>query len=104
MVVITKKVVKPNFIIKLCPKNETCNISNEIIKKYSSPGTKIFIADLYRPDSQEDAQRIVNDNAASEPEILQRDFYNSLLAAFELTEIKEQLVDADLNELKVKTI
>jgi len=76
----------------------------ETIKQYSSPKTKILVVDLFRPPSKEDASALVNQYAANEPEILQRDFYNSLLAAFTPTEIKQQLHDAGLTELKLKTI
>jgi polyphosphate kinase len=67
------------------------------LKKYSRPGTRIIIMDLLRPDDIEDAQSMVNNYTANEPEILKRDFYNSLLAAFSLSEISEQLATADLN-------
>ncbi len=52
--------------------------------------------DLVRPDSEETAQAMVQDGAGSEDPILQRDFYNSLLAAFSLDEVREQLRDAGL--------
>ena len=74
------------------------------IDQFSSPGTKILIVDLFRPASQEDAKHIVKKYSADEPEILQRDFYNSLLAAFTPMEIEQQLVYAGLTELNVETI
>ncbi|MDD2660309.1 MAG: class I SAM-dependent methyltransferase [Methylococcales bacterium] len=67
------------------------------IKKYSRPGARIIVMDLLRPADIKDAQTMVNSYAASEPEILQRDFYHSLLAAFSMEEIKAQLVFAGLN-------
>ncbi|MBT4137135.1 MAG: class I SAM-dependent methyltransferase [Candidatus Latescibacteria bacterium] len=76
----------------------------ETVSQYTSPGSKIFIMDLFRPTCEEDAQQVVNECAANEPKILQRDFYNSLLAAFEPQEIRQQLVDANLSELVVKVI
>ena len=39
---------------------------------------------------------MVQDGAGSEDPILQRDFYNSLLAAFSLDEVRQQLRDAEL--------
>lgn len=72
--------------------------------QYSSPGTKILITDLYRPKSIQEAEQMVNEYSANEPEILQRDFYNSLLAAFTPNEIQTQLANAGLTELKVKEI
>jgi len=76
----------------------------QTVSKYASPGTKIFIADLYRPMSEQDARQIVDEYSANEPEILRRDFYNSLLAAFESKEIRQQLAEAGLTELRVKEI
>lgn len=68
-----------------------------IIKKYSRQGARIVIMDLLRPACVEDAQAMVQAYAANEPEILQRDFYHSLLAAFSLEEINAQSAQADLN-------
>ena len=76
----------------------------QTISKYATPGTIIFIVDLYRPMSEEDARQIVDVCSANEPEILRRDFYNSLLAAFEPKEIRQQLAEAGLTELLVKEI
>jgi len=74
------------------------------IKQHASTNTKIFIVDLFRPPSKEKALAIVKQYAFNEPEILQHDFYNSLLAAFTPIEIKQQLQDAGLTELKLETI
>jgi ubiquinone/menaquinone biosynthesis C-methylase UbiE len=75
----------------------------QVIKKYSKPGTHVVIMDLLRPDSLETAQALVKTYADNEPEVLQQDFYNSLLAAFTLPEIKQQLRQAAL-ELDVEQI
>ncbi|WP_394754179.1 class I SAM-dependent methyltransferase [Crenothrix sp.] len=75
----------------------------QVIKKYSKPGTHIIIMDLLRPDNIESAHALVSTYAGNEPEILQRDFYNSLLAAFTLAEIKQQLKHAAL-DLSVEQI
>jgi len=74
------------------------------IKKLAIPKTNIFIMDLIRPDSTEEAQKLKDLYVRNEPEILQRDFYNSLLAAFEIEEVKEQLSEASLNHLEVEQI
>jgi SAM-dependent methyltransferase len=76
----------------------------QTIKQYSIPGTKIFIADLYRPASKKDARQLVETYTEGEPDILRRDFYHSLLAAFEPEEIEQQLIDAGLLDLTVKKI
>jgi ubiquinone/menaquinone biosynthesis C-methylase UbiE len=75
----------------------------QTIKKYSKPGTHIAVMDLLRPGRTYLAKTLVDMYAATEPEILQRDFYNSLLAAFSLDEIKNQLTEADLS-LRVEQI
>ncbi len=66
------------------------------IKRYATNGTRVAIMDLFRPQSVQQAKDIVEIYAASEPEILQRDFYHSLLAALTLEEIEEQLHEAGL--------
>lgn len=76
----------------------------ETILDYTSSGTKIFIADLMRPASAKEAQRLVNQYSGDEPEVLKRDFYNSLLAAFKPAEVEQQLAGVGLSELAVKVV
>jgi SAM-dependent methyltransferase len=66
-------------------------------------GCAVFIADLRRPPSEADARRLVEAGSKNEPEILQRDFYNSLCAAFEPDEVRHQLAAAGLRQLRVTT-
>jgi len=69
----------------------------ESIKKYSKTGTSVFIMDLCRPKSLVEAERLTKTYTKGEPEILKKEFYNSLLSAFELLEIKKQLDIASLD-------
>jgi SAM-dependent methyltransferase len=62
----------------------------QTVSRHASKGTRIFIADLFRPASREEAMRLVTESSVGEPEILRRDFYNSLVAAFEPEEIAKQ--------------
>lgn len=64
-------------------------------------GAPILVMDLLRPDSPEAAQAIVDQYAANEPDILRRDFYNSLLAAFTEDEIGSQLARMNLTRLLI---
>lgn len=64
----------------------------------------VFIMDLMRPDSEEKVDWMIKEYAAGEPEVLQRDFYNSLKAAFTLDEVKQQLNDAGLDNFKVSVV
>ena len=75
----------------------------DTVKEYAKPETKIVIMDLLRPESVSAAESLVADYAGNEPEILQRDFYCSLLAAFTVEEIERQLKRAGL-QLSVKQI
>ncbi len=67
------------------------------IKRYAKPGASIMLMDLLRPNSTTAAQTLVETYATNEPELLKRDFYHSLLAAYTQTEVQQQLVSAQLN-------
>lgn len=69
----------------------------QVVKEHSKPGTHIAIMDLIRPGSKKMALTLVEIYAETEPKILQQDFYNSLLAAFTVAEIKDQLAEAGLS-------
>lgn len=64
----------------------------------------IFVMDLFRPDSPETATKIVESAGAGEHPLLKRDFYNSLLAAFTVDEVKQQLVEAGLPNLQLDIV
>jgi len=72
------------------------------VKYYAATEAQVFIMDLKRPETIEEARRLTETYVANEPEILKRDFYNSLLAAYEVDEVKEQLKVADLGYLSVQ--
>ncbi len=76
----------------------------QAVNQHASAGTKILIVDLFRPQSTDQAKQFVQRYAAEEATLLQNDFYASLLAAFTVEEIEQQLVSAGLSELKVQTI
>lgn len=67
-------------------------------------GARVYIADLRRPATKCHARGLVQTYAGGEPQILQQDFYNSLLAAFTLQEVKMQLKWVGLNTLEVESI
>lgn len=68
----------------------------QTIAVHAAPGAAVFVMDLARPASPAQARTYVARYAAGEPAILQRDFYNSLLAAFTPEEIRAQLARAML--------
>jgi SAM-dependent methyltransferase len=68
----------------------------QTISDCAAPGASILIMDLFRPGTKETARQIVDTYARNESEILQTDFYNSLLAAFRVDEVRCQLQQAGL--------
>jgi SAM-dependent methyltransferase len=67
------------------------------IARLGRPGAAVYVMDLVRPSTPDDARRIVETVAAREDPILREDFYNSLCAAFTIDELREQLVAAGLD-------
>ena len=76
----------------------------EEIHNHAQPGTVIYVKDLMRPKTVEQAQEFKERYVANEPEVLQEDFYNSLLAAFTIDEIRDQLEAANLGHLTVEAV
>ena len=76
----------------------------ECVKNCAAKDTIVFIMDLKRPESEEAVKKLVNTYAGAEPLILQRDFHNSLCAAFTPDEVRDQLKHADLTHLRLETI
>ncbi len=74
------------------------------VRRLSRPGSGVFVMDLLRPDNRRRARELVRDYCGDEPEILQRDFYHSLLAAYRPDEISDQLQEADLEHLEVRIV
>jgi len=74
------------------------------LRQLVKPGSPVLVMDLLRPDSPEEAQAIVDRYAAKEPEILRRDFYRSLLAAFTEDEVAAQLAELNLSRLLINVI
>ncbi len=68
----------------------------QTVKACAVKNTFVFVADLRRPQSEKAANDTVEKLSANEPEVLKRDFYNSLCAAFTKEEIEAQLKAADL--------
>jgi ubiquinone/menaquinone biosynthesis C-methylase UbiE len=73
------------------------------IQSLALPGAAVLVMDLFRPPSCEAVDALVSAHAAAEPEILRRDFANSLCAAFRPNEVRAQLRQAGL-AFKVETV
>lgn len=73
------------------------------MQRFARPGAPVFVMDLLRPDSRAAAARLVDEYAANEPDVLQHDFLNSLLAAYRPEEVLLQLERSGLRQLRVET-
>ena len=71
------------------------------IARLARPGAIVFIRDLLRPASDEAARAIVQTYAGNESPLLQQEFYRSLLSAFTMEEIRDQLAAVGLETLEV---
>ena len=74
------------------------------MKRWGTAGTPVFVFDLLRPQTAELAQELVDENVAGEPEVLRRDFRNSLLAAYSLGEVRQQLIATGLGGLLTEQV
>ncbi|MGH8468058.1 MAG: class I SAM-dependent methyltransferase [Gammaproteobacteria bacterium] len=90
-------------------------ISNSLLHHLSDPlilwdaakaltrsGGRVFVMDLARPENRARAEGLVDRYAAGEPPVLQRDFLNSLLAAYEPEEARAHIDRAGLRGFTVK--
>jgi ubiquinone/menaquinone biosynthesis C-methylase UbiE len=76
----------------------------ETLRQCGRAGTWVFVADLLRPSTPAAAWQVVDRLSANEPEVLRRDFYNSLCAAFVPAEVTTQLAAAALDYLHVEQV
>ncbi|MEO1266682.1 MAG: class I SAM-dependent methyltransferase [Myxococcota bacterium] len=74
------------------------------VVRYGAPGAALLVVDLMRPPSRAEAQRLMEMHSNNEPDVLRRDFYNSLLAAFTPEEVRTQLGGYGLHALTVTAI
>lgn len=70
----------------------------------AAPGAPVLVMDLMRASTPAHAQALVDDYAEGEPDVLRQDFYHSLLAAFEIDEVRAQLDAAGLAEFRVEPV
>ncbi len=76
----------------------------QTIRQAGDPGTPVFVMDLIRPENKARARDIVETYSGNEPEVLKRDFYNSLLAAFRPDEVRDQLKREGMDFLKLEIV
>jgi SAM-dependent methyltransferase len=74
------------------------------VRRWTRDGGAVFVMDLMRPASRDDAQRLVDCYAAGEPDVLRHDFFHSLLAAYRPEEVAAQLGAAGLGHLELRVV
>jgi SAM-dependent methyltransferase len=74
----------------------------ETVRAAAAPEGAVFVMDLMRPPSRDVAENLVALHAADAPEVLRRDFLNSLLAAFRPQEVRSQLAAAGMSRIQVE--
>ncbi len=76
----------------------------QMVRDYTRVGSRVFIMDLIRPESREQAAMMVDKYAEGEPDILRDDFFNSLLAAYTADEIEGQIKRSGIDYLSIKVV
>jgi len=76
----------------------------QTVREAAKPGAIVLVMDLMRPPSAVWAESLVAAYAADAPEVLRKDFRNSLFAAFEPREVVAQLEEAGLAGLEVGVV
>lgn len=74
------------------------------IQRVLKPGGFIFLRDLFRPETEEKARKIVELYAGDASDLLQQEYFRSLLSAFTPEEIRKQLTECGLQNLTVKCV
>lgn len=77
---------------------------NENRHRGPAQSTQIFVMDLIRPEDDAQVKHFVDKYAGNEPDVLRHDFAASLRAAYRPEEVREQLVKANLETLRVEVI
>lgn len=74
------------------------------IQRLAGPGAPVLIMDLIRPPAEDVVDNLIEQYAAEEPEVLRRDFGNSLRAAYQVDEVEAQLTEAHMPWLSAETV
>ena len=76
----------------------------QTVKHSARPGAVVLAMDLARPASTTAVDGLVETYAIDAPEILRRDFRNSLFAAYTIAEVQDQLSEVGLGGLTVNAV
>ena len=73
-------------------------------RSVSRTGASLFVMDLLRPETAARVDELVERYAASEPDVLRRDFEASLYAAYSVAEVREQLAVVGMSAVNVEVV
>lgn len=76
----------------------------QTIGQTAAPDAPVLVMDLMRPHSRAQADALMHQYATDEPPVLQRDFHNSLCAAYTPDEVRTQLRVAGLAQFEVAAV
>ena len=76
----------------------------EEVKRVGKRGALVFFRDLARPATPADAYGIVDTYGGVGTEVMRREYYDSLLAAYTVDEVRAQLDEAGLEDVEVKMV
>jgi len=74
------------------------------VQQCARPGAAVCVMDLLRPTDTTTVETLVAEHASTAPDVLRRDFRNSLYAAYTLDEVRTQLATAGLAGLAVQQV
>lgn len=74
------------------------------VRQFAAPKAPVLIMDLMRPSSRRQAEDMVNLYAADGPPVLRQDFFNSLLAAYTVDEVRAQLQATGVDHFAVNAV
>jgi len=74
------------------------------VQRWSRPEGPVFVMDLRRPDTSLQREQLVEEYSRADPDVLRKDFRNSLHAAYRPEEVRSQLDRADLQRLNVEVV
>jgi|LakMenE18May11ns_1017448.scaffolds.fasta_scaffold9387311_1 ubiquinone/menaquinone biosynthesis C-methylase UbiE len=74
----------------------------DIIKRITKRPGYVLVMDLIRPNTENDVDQLIKTNASDWSQLYQQDYKNSLLAAFSLAEIQQQLDASGLGHLSIQ--
>ena len=74
------------------------------VQQCARPGAAVCVMDLLRPEDETTLEALVAEHASTAPDVLRRDFRNSLYAAYTIDEVRTQLATAGLAGLAVQQV